>query len=78
MYRSQISLEPERRRRLGEEARRAGISMSALIRRLVDTYFSGSPSAADDPLESIVGIGSGTGEPVGRAHDRYLYNRDVP
>ena len=26
-----------------------------------------------DPLEVVKGIGSGTGEPVGREHNRYLY-----
>ena len=26
-----------------------------------------------DPLEAVNGIGSGTGEPVGREHNRYLY-----
>lgn len=77
MHRTQISLEPEQHHRLGEEARRMGISMSALIRQLVDEYFDARPSPKDDPLESIIGIGSGTGEPVGLMHDRYLYEGDV-
>ena len=79
MQRTQISLELEQHRRLTQEARRAGISMSALIRRLVEAHFRERPAPeAEDPLETIVGIGRGTGESVGRAHDRYLYGKDVP
>ncbi|MCZ0954800.1 MAG: ribbon-helix-helix protein, CopG family [Rhodospirillaceae bacterium] len=73
MHRTQISLEQEQYRRLGAEARRKGISLSALIRRLVDDYFSIGTSQKSDPLEAVKGIGSGTGEPVGREHNRYLY-----
>lgn len=78
MHRTQISLELEQYRQLGEEARRLGISMSALIRQLVDAHFEVRPAPPEDPLESIIGIGSGTGEPAGLRHDRYLYDRDVP
>ena len=73
MHRTQISLEHEQYRRLGDEARRRGISLSALIRRLVDEHFGAGTTSASDPLEAIEGIGSGTGEPVGREHNRYLY-----
>ena len=31
---------------------------------------------ADDPLWNVVGIGNGTGEPVARHHDAYLYRKD--
>ena len=31
---------------------------------------------AHDPLWNVVGIGKGTGEPVARQHDAYLYRRD--
>jgi hypothetical protein len=31
---------------------------------------------ADDPLWNVVGIGKGTGEPVARQHDKYLYQKD--
>ncbi len=78
MHRTQISLEPEQHRRLSEEARRTGISMSALIRQLIDAYFDRTEPETDDPLESIVGIGSGTGEPVSHTHDRYLYSKKIP
>jgi len=32
---------------------------------------------ADDPLWNVVGVGKGTGEPVARHHDAYLYRKDV-
>jgi hypothetical protein len=75
MHRTQISLEPEQYRRLGEEARRQGISLSALIRRLVDQHFSGQEPPEQDPLEAITGIGNGSGDPVGREHNRHLYGK---
>ena len=73
MHRTQISLEHEQYRLLGIEAKRQGISLSALIRRLVDGYFKARMEPKQDPLEAVMGIGSGTGDPVGREHDHYLY-----
>jgi predicted nucleic acid-binding protein len=31
---------------------------------------------ADDPLWNLVGVGKGTGEPVARQHDDYLFRKD--
>lgn len=73
MHRTQISLEAEQYRRLGEEARLRRISMAALIRGLIDEHLGRQQTPDEDPLEGLVGIGEGTGEPVGREHDRYLY-----
>ena len=73
MHRTQILLEEEQHRLLGIEARKRGISVSALVRKLVDTHFQGGRQPQADPLESIIGMGSGTGEAVGRDHNRYLY-----
>ena len=73
MHRTQISLEQEQYRLLGIEARRLGISLSALIRSLVDEYFQAGGAPVQDPLDAVTGIGSGTGDPVGREHNRYLY-----
>ena len=56
-----------------KDAKREGISLSALIRRLVDQHFNAGAARAIDPLEAVAGIGSGTGAPVGREHNRYLY-----
>lgn len=75
MHRTQISLEHEQYRLLGVEARRQGISLSALIRSLVDEYFGSDRAPEEDPLEAVIGIGSGTGGSVGREHNHYLYGR---
>lgn len=76
MRRTQISLEPGQYHRLADEARRAGVSRSALIRRLLAEHFGEQPVVASaDSLDSIVGIGTGTGDAVGRDHDAYLYPR---
>jgi hypothetical protein len=73
MHRTQVSLEPEQYRRLGDEARRRGISLAALIRGLIDEHLDRGQPPADDPLDALIGIGEGSGEPVGRDHDRHLY-----
>ena len=73
MPRTQISLDPAQYRRLGDEARRLGISASALVRRLVDDYLGPPAPGSADPLDDITGIAHGGGEPVGREHNRYLY-----
>ena len=73
MHRTQILLEQEQYRLLGIEARKKGISVSALVRKLVDAHFQGDREPASDSLESIIGMDSSTGEAVGRDHNRYLY-----
>lgn len=76
MHRTQISLESEQYHRLGEEAQRRGLSLSALIRSLIDEHFGKQGTIEQDPLDAIVGIGRGNGEAVGREHNRYLYGQD--
>ncbi len=50
--------------------------MSALIRNLVNEHFNAPSGPVQDPLEAVTGIGSGTGDPIGREHNRYLYGSD--
>lgn len=78
MHRTQISLEPEQYERLAQEAHRLGISMSALIRRLIAEHFARQPPP-EDPLGKLLGIAEGSGDYVGRNHNRYLYgeNREL-
>jgi len=78
MHRTQISLEPEQYRRLGDEAHRRGISLAALIRSLIDEHLGRSQEPEEDPLEGLVGIGEGTGDAIGRDHNRHLYGVDDP
>ena len=69
-----MSLEHEQYRRVeADEAKRKGFSLLALIRNLVDKYFGSGKPPEWNPLEAVIGIGSGTGESVGREHNRYLY-----
>ena len=78
MHRTQISLEPEQYRLLGDEARRRGISLAALIRSLVDDHLGRREPPCEDPLDALVGIGKGSGEPIGREHNRHLYGETDP
>ena len=59
MHRTQIPLQEEQYRLFGVEAKRTGISVSDLIRNLVDMHFKGRENIQEDPLESIIGIGAG-------------------
>lgn len=76
MHRTQISLEADQHRRLREEARSRGVSLSAILRELIDAKLGEAKrtrTKRPDPLASITGIANGPGERVGRDHDRYLY-----
>lgn len=72
MHRVQISLKPEQYEQLVADARRLKISLSALICRLVDAHLGVNPDE-EDPLAAATGIAQGSGKPVGREHNRYLY-----
>ena len=74
MHRTQISLEPEQYRRLGDEARRRGVSLAALIRSLIDEHLGRDTAPVPDPLDELFGIGRGDGEAIGREHNRFLYS----
>lgn len=78
MHRTQISLEADQYKRLREESRRRGVSLSQILRELIDAGLCrAKPSRGKraDPLARITGIAAGTGERVGRDHDRILYAR---
>ena len=62
MRRSQISLGHGQYRLLATEAKRRGMSVSALIHSLVGDYFKAVAQIPKDPLEAVAGIGTGTGE----------------
>jgi len=77
MHRTQISLEREQYDLLAAEAQRRGVSLAAVIRDLITGKLGKSlrPRGGTDPLAGITGIGAGTGDPVGRNHNRFLYGR---
>lgn len=77
MHRTQISLKEDQYANLMREAQRRGISLSALIRQLADEFLD-KRTTEKSALDRLAGIGQGSGEPVGRDHNRYLYNVQKP
>lgn len=77
VHRTQISLEREQYELLASEAQRRGVSLAAVVRDLIAGQLKRSAGGRRlvDPLAAIRGIGAGTGEPVGRDHNRFLYGR---
>ena len=76
MHRTQISLEREQYELLAGEAQRRGVSLAAVVRDLIARQLKRPAGRRRvDPLAEIKGIGAGTGEPVGRNHNRFLYGR---
>jgi len=76
MHRSQILLEEKQYRFLSDEAGRRGISISALLRKLIDDHIRAhrNPPLDQDALWDMVGIARGGVEDVSQEHDQYLAN----
>jgi len=74
MHRTQISLEHEQYQALVRESRKRRMSLSAIIRELVEKGLSSSDNSAN-PLDRLAGIAEGTGDTVGREHNRFLYDK---
>lgn len=74
MHRTQISLESGQYEWLLAESRRRGISLSGLIRQMVSER-SATPGRGRDPLAAVSGIAAGSGDPIGREHNRFLYGK---
>lgn len=72
MHRPQITLGDEHYRFLVEEARRLGVSLAEVVRRLVAERMLGRDET-DDPFEALAGAGEGDGRFSGRDHDAILY-----
>ncbi|MFZ1426364.1 MAG: ribbon-helix-helix domain-containing protein [Geminicoccaceae bacterium] len=71
MHRTQISLEPEHYGFLSAEARRLGVSMAEVVRRIVEERMA--KGQKPDPFADLVGAGEGDGNFSGADHDRVLY-----
>ena len=74
MHRTQISLESGQYEWLLAESRRRGISLSGLIRQMVSER-SATGRRKRDPLAAVAGIAAGSGDPIGREHNRFLYGK---
>jgi len=79
MDRTKISLAAEQHRRLGDEAQRRGISFATLLHGLIDEHLidehlgDEDQSLAEEGLDDLIGIGEGSGNAIGRHHNRHLY-----
>jgi Ribbon-helix-helix domain len=71
MHRTQISLEPEHYGFLTTEARRLGVSMAEVVRRILEDRMRDARQR--DPFADLVGAGEGDGRFSGADHDRVLY-----
>lgn len=75
MVRTQVYLSEEQHRALRQAARREGISMTALLRRLVERELLRKPGKPDYSKEAIMAfIGLGSAEPADTSerHDEAL------
>lgn len=73
MHRTQISLGEDQYRFLVAEARRLGVSLAEVVRRLIAERMAGREEA-EDPFEALAGAGEGDGRFSGRDHDHILYD----
>jgi hypothetical protein len=72
MHRTQIMLDEVQYHFLVGEARRLRVSMSEILRRMVTRAMAEQPTA-EDPIESLAGIGA-SGAPLDEEdHDRIIY-----
>jgi len=76
MRRFQILIEEEQYRFLANEAGRREVSISVLLRELIDDHVLShlNPPLEQDSLWDMVGIARGGVEDVSQEHDRYLAN----
>ena len=72
--RTMVYLEPGDHRQLVQEARKQGISLAELVRRLVRRYLHGlsAPAVDKEVFNSIVALGSSGRQDIAADHDRYL------
>ncbi len=73
MHRSQIMLNEHQHAYLVGEAQRRGVSISQIVRDLVEEHIAQSRDLENDPFFDIIGMVEGDGEPVGRSIDYYVY-----
>lgn len=74
MQRTQILLDDWQYEALKARASREGLSMSELLRQILDTHLAKPSTKASHELDAIRGIADDTGA-RGRDHDDHLYGR---
>ena len=70
--RTQVYFDPDQHHRLMQEARRRGISLAELLRRIVDQHLPAAPRAPREAYLSIVGVAEDSARDVSVRHDQYL------
>ena len=72
--RTMVYLEPGDHRQLVQEARKQGVSLAELVRRLVRRYLHGLSGTTIDKedFHSIIALGSSGRQDIATDHDRYL------
>ena len=73
MHRAQIVIEAWQHEALKAMASRRGISISAVVREILDAALSADSSETSQGLAGIRGIGTDPAS-SGRDHDRFLYD----
>lgn len=78
MHRTQISLEEQQYKNLQRYALRENLSISAVIRELLDKHLPPAPAAKAEgnPLLALKGMVSGKGKTRGRDHNDVLYSHE--
>ncbi|MGI9305217.1 MAG: hypothetical protein ACR2RB_21305 [Gammaproteobacteria bacterium] len=74
MHRTQISLEEHQYNALLTESRKHGVSLSAVVRGLVDKHLA-TRNYSTNPIGKLAGIAEGSGESVGQNHNQFLYGK---
>jgi len=76
MTRTQVYLTPQQHRALKKEAEREGVSMTEVLRRILDQHLLGRRTAGRSPKKdlilSFVGLGESGRTDVAANHDRAL------
>ena len=75
MVRTQVYFNEEQHRALRQAARREGISMTALLRRLVDRELlrkSAKPDYSKEAIMAFIGLGSAEPADTSERHDEAL------
>jgi hypothetical protein len=74
-HRTQISLETWQYEALMEVSRKTRKSLAGILRDLIAEKFAADKiNQADDPIMSIIGMGSGDGKAIARNHDKIIYD----
>ncbi len=74
MVRTQVYFSQEQHRALRQAARREGVSMTALLRRLVERELvdKGQPAYSKDAIMAFIGLGSAEPGDTSERHDEAL------